>query len=101
MAERAAAPILAALLAHGEQASAAGAPELIGISAGMADVRLAIERAAREPFPVLVEGESGSGKELAARALHRRGTRRDNPYCTPTGPAVPTDLGEAERSRHS
>ena len=43
----------------------------------MAEVRAAVEAASRVPFTVLVEGESGSGKELVAREIHRLGPRRD------------------------
>ncbi len=45
-------------------------PELVGESQVMVTVREAIMRAAASPFPVVIEGESGSGKELAARAIH-------------------------------
>ena len=45
-------------------------------------LRASILRAARAPFPVLVEGESGSGKELVARGVHRLGPRRDRRLCT-------------------
>ena len=43
----------------------------------MAELRRAVERAAAAPFAVLIEGESGSGKELVARAIHRGSARRD------------------------
>jgi transcriptional regulator with GAF, ATPase, and Fis domain len=75
-------------------------PELIGTSAVIGDVRIAIERAAKAPFSVLVEGESGSGKELVARALHRTGSRRDRPFCTLNCAALPDDLVEAELFGH-
>ena len=45
--------------------------DLLGESAAAGALRDAIHRAARAPFPVLVEGESGSGKELVARAIHK------------------------------
>src|SRR5206468_11799648 len=78
-----------------------GVPDVIGASAAIGEVRLAIERAAKAPFPVLVEGESGSGKELVARALHRRGMRRDKPFCTLNCAALPDDLVEAELFGHA
>jgi transcriptional regulator with PAS, ATPase and Fis domain len=96
----AAAPAVAALAAarvipHGS------AWELLGGSAAAEEVRRAIERAANAPFPVLVEGESGSGKELVARALHRRGPRRDRPICTVNCAALPDDLVESELFGHA
>ena len=55
----------------------------------------------RAPFAVLIEGESGSGKELVARAIHRLGPRRDRPFCTLNCAALPDDLrrGRAVRPR--
>ena len=61
-------------------------PELVGESATLAAVRDAIVRAAQSPFPVVIEGESGSGKELAARAIHSRSTRRDRNSAPSTAP---------------
>src|SRR5207249_9260812 len=66
-----------------------------------ADVRRTIDCAARAPFSVLIEGESGSGKELVARALHRGGNRRDRPFSTLNCAALPDDLVEAELFGHS
>ncbi|MCA1586402.1 MAG: sigma 54-interacting transcriptional regulator, partial [Acidobacteria bacterium] len=50
--------------------AAEAVPELVGESASIRVVRAAVLRAASSPFPVIVEGESGSGKELVARAIH-------------------------------
>ena len=76
-------------------------PELVGESAAMAAVREAIVRAAVSPFPVIVEGESGSGKELAARAIHARSARRDRRFCAINCAALVDDLVEAELFGHA
>ncbi len=69
---------------------------LIGESAPMRDVRRLLERAATSDLPVLVSGPSGSGKELAARALHELGPRRDGPFVSENCAALPPSLIEAE-----
>jgi transcriptional regulator with GAF, ATPase, and Fis domain len=75
--------------------------DLLGTSAAMAEVRRGVERAAPAPFAVLIEGESGSGKELVARALHRSGPRRHRALCTLNCAALPDDLVEAELFGHA
>src|SRR6202043_1460758 len=74
---------------------------LLGASEAMADVRRAIERAAKAPFPVLIEGESGSGKDLIARALHRSGARPDRSFSPLNCAALGDDLVEAELFGHA
>jgi transcriptional regulator with PAS, ATPase and Fis domain len=66
----------------------------------MEQVRRLIERAAPAPFPVLIDGESGVGKELVAQAIHRGGTRRDRPFRVLNCAAIPDDLAEAELFGH-
>lgn len=75
-------------------------PELVGDSPAMAAVREAILRAAASPFPVVIEGESGSGKELAARAVHTRSVRRDRRFCAINCAALVDDLVEADLFGH-
>ena len=69
---------------------------LIGQSAPMLDLRQRIERIAGTHFTVLVEGESGSGKELVARALHESSPRRTGPFVAVNCAALVETLVEAE-----
>jgi len=82
------------------QASTA-VPDLVGVSAAIADVRRAVVRAATAPFSVLIEGESGVGKELVARAIHHLGPRRDRRFCDVNCAALPDDLFESELFGHA
>ncbi len=76
-------------------------PDLLGTSAPMVVLREAIARAANAPFPVLIEGESGSGKELVAKAIHRAGPRRDRKYHALNCAALADELLEAELFGHA
>ncbi len=78
-----------------------GAPELVGVSDALQGLRREIGRAARAPFNVVIEGESGSGKELVARAIHRLGPRRHAPLCALNCAALTDDLVEAELFGHA
>src|SRR5258708_16310665 len=60
-----------------------------------------MRRAAFAPYPVLIEGESGSGKELGARAIHARGPRRARRFCAVNCAALTDDLFEAELFGHA
>jgi DNA-binding NtrC family response regulator len=101
MAATAAAPMVQSMLAGRLRAVSPATDGLLGISPAMADVRRAAERAANAPFAVLVEGESGSGKELVARAVHRGGSRRERPFRTLNCAALPDDLVESELFGHA
>ncbi len=81
--------------------SRAPASSLLGTSRPMAEVRTAVDAAARVPFTVLVEGESGSGKELVAREIHRLGPRRARSFCAVNCAALTDDLCEAELFGHA
>ena len=73
---------------------------LVGDSTVMRDVRAQIALAARAPFPVLIRGESGCGKELAARAIHALGQRRHRRCAAINCAALPDDLIESELFGH-
>jgi two-component system response regulator PilR (NtrC family) len=70
--------------------------ELIGHSATMQDIRARIAKLARTQAPVHIAGESGSGKELAARLIHRLGNRADKPFVAVNCGAIPETLMESE-----
>ena len=67
----------------------------------MAALRAAIGRAAAAPYPILIEGETGTGKELVARALHQQGPRRAQVFCAVNCAALTDELFEAELFGHS
>jgi len=75
--------------------------DLLGNSPAALSLRDAVTRAARAPFPVLIEGESGCGKELVARAIHRLGVRRDRRLCAVNCAALTDELVEAELFGHA
>jgi two-component system response regulator PilR (NtrC family) len=72
------------------------ASRLIGQSAVMQDLRAQIARLARSMAPVSIHGESGSGKELAARDIHAQSARADKPFIAVNCGAIPEALMEAE-----
>ena len=81
-----------------DRAAALAAPpggELIGASAPMEKLRSQLAQFAASPFPVLIEGESGSGKELVAQSLHRLSTRSARPYFALNCAALAPTLVEA------
>jgi len=76
--------------------SAAGVPLLIGESPIMRQTRQMIDKLARSQAPIHLTGESGSGKELAARLIHLNGSRRDAPFVAVNCGAIPENLMESE-----
>ncbi|APR03410.1 nitrogen regulation protein NR(I) [Thauera chlorobenzoica] len=76
------------------------APEILGQAPAMQEVFRAIGRLAHSHATVLINGESGSGKELVARALHRHSPRRDAPFIAINTAAIPRDLLESELFGH-
>ena len=71
-------------------------PVLIGSSKAMQTTRAMIERLARSQAPIHVSGESGSGKELAARLIHLKGSRSDGSFVAVNCGAIPENLMESE-----
>jgi two-component system response regulator PilR (NtrC family) len=69
---------------------------LLGVSAPLAQVRTLIHKLARTQAPVHICGESGSGKELAARLIHENGARQAKPFVPVNCGAIPETLVESE-----
>jgi len=76
--------------------TAAAGKHLLGDSAPMRQVRDVIAKLARTQAPVYITGESGSGKELAARLIHLGGARRDHSFVPVNCGAIPESLMESE-----
>ena len=93
------APILWAAMRGRERVAATG-PEILGVTPEILELRRHVDRAAAAPFPVLILGESGSGKELVARAIHRHSHRRERPFRTLNCASIPDDLADAELFGH-
>jgi two-component system response regulator PilR (NtrC family) len=73
---------------------------LTGNSAAIQKCKTMIRKLARSQAPVLISGESGSGKELAARLIHDLGPRVDHPFVPVNCGAIPTELMESEFFGH-
>jgi len=77
-----------------------GKHELIGSGAAMARLAAQIERVAASETRVCILGETGTGKELVARAIHEKSPRRENAFVTLNCAAVPAELIESELFGH-
>ena len=75
-------------------------PEILGQAPAMQEVFRAIGRLSQSSATVMITGESGSGKELVARAVHRHSPRSDKPFIAINTAAIPRDLLESELFGH-
>src|SRR5882724_1061353 len=75
-------------------------PEMLGQAPAMQDVFRAIGRLSQSIVTVLITGESGSGKELVAHALHKHSPRSTGPFVAINTAAIPKDLLESELFGH-
>ncbi len=86
---------------HADTADVSDGEDLLGGSASVKTLRSLIQQFADTPFPVLIEGESGSGKELVARHLHFHSERATHPFLTINCAAFPAELLEAQLFGHA
>ena len=86
--------LLRRVLARALELPAADAAELVGASPALAKLKSQIAQFAASPYPVLIEGESGSGKELVAASLHRLSPRASRAYLTLNCAAISPTLVE-------
>ena len=74
--------------------------QFIGSSSAMENLRDQISRVARSQAPIYISGESGSGKEVVARAIHYQGPRSNGPFIPVNCGAIPSELMESEFFGH-
>jgi DNA-binding NtrC family response regulator len=85
---------------EGSLATATGFGRVIGASTEMRRLYPVCERLAQSDVPVVIEGETGTGKEVLAEALHEQGLRAGKPFVVFDCTAVPSNLVEAELFGH-
>lgn len=85
---------------EGDSIAAPAAELLVGQSPAMQEIYKLIARAAETASPVLIEGATGTGKELVARAIHQFSARRDKPFVALNCGAIPEPLIESELFGH-
>jgi two-component system, NtrC family, response regulator AtoC len=85
---------------RGELERAAGFEEIVGTSPAMRQVFSMVEQVAGADATILLRGETGTGKELIARAIHRRSPRADRTFVAVNCSAVPHELMESEFFGH-
>lgn len=88
------------LRAVGRATFGGSSSELVVVSTAMLSVMAEVERFASLPWPVLICGETGVGKEHIAKSLHERGSRREGPFVALNGGGLPRDLIESELFGH-
>lgn len=85
---------------HTEPAAPLIGPSITGQSNKVVELREQIAKLARSQAPIYISGESGSGKELAARAIHQHSSRSNAPFIAVNCGAIPHDLVESELFGH-
>lgn len=83
-----------------EAVAKAGTHRITGNSSRINQLREQIAKLARSQAPIFISGESGSGKELAARAIHRQSARSESPFIAVNCGAIPKELMESEFFGH-
>jgi transcriptional regulator with AAA-type ATPase domain len=84
----------------GDRIETSSTPRLLGNSPAMAALRRELERVARTDLSVLVRGDTGTGKEVVARLVHRLSSRSTGPFVLVSCAALPSNLAEAELFGH-
>ena len=82
------------------ETTAGPSEDIVGASAAMREVQKAIGKLADSDVTVLIAGETGTGKEVVARALHRYGRRRAKPFVAVNCAAIPSELLESQLFGH-